>query len=111
MRQKFHRPARRRLDAKRRMYNRRLQYTVNARNYLCLTDFLNRTFAGENAKNRNFAAGINKTRPPFTISALIIYRRYENGRQDTAVILCELPLIPSSLTIDLQGPLTLSLSR
>jgi hypothetical protein len=44
-----------------------MQFTVNLRKILYLTDFLKCTFRGENAKNRAFCGGINARPMPFTI--------------------------------------------
>lgn len=42
-------------------------------------DFLNRTFAGENAKNRELCGRKNKNPAPFTMPALTVVRRFCNG--------------------------------
>ncbi|MGO9172031.1 MAG: hypothetical protein ACLP7P_08715 [Rhodomicrobium sp.] len=52
---------------------------VNFELEIYLTDFLNRTFAGENAKNRELCGRKNKNPAPFTMPALTVVRRFCNG--------------------------------
>src|SRR5208337_134850 len=62
--------------------NLRLGFTVNPRKNLYLTDFLNRTFAGENAKNRD-SCDRN------TINSPRIY--YPGINHDAALLRCAWP--------------------